>query len=73
MIKKVKFCNLKFTDKKIEKISRNSKILNFHVGKTFDVHNGLNFSNVVINSRMVGYRFGEFCLTRKPFSHKKKK
>jgi ribosomal protein S19 len=73
MIKKTKFCNLKFINNGTNTISRNSIILNFHVGKVFYVHNGLKFFSVTVNTRMVGYKFGEFCLTRKPFSHKKKK
>jgi len=72
--KKVNFCNssiLKQSDTEI--FSRSSIILEHHVGNTFQVHTGNKFFSLLVTSRMVGYRFGEFCLTRKQFSHKKKK
>lgn len=73
---KIKFCGLSALNlyKKKNKIfSRNSIILDCHVGKTFYVHNGYKFFSLPISSRMKGHRFGEFCLTRKQFSHKNKK
>lgn len=73
---KIKFCSLSVLNikKKKKKIfSRNSVILDYHVGKTFYVHNGHKFFSLLISSRMKGHRFGEFCLTRKQFSHKNKK
>lgn len=73
---KIKFCslatlNMQRRKKKI--FSRNSVILDYHVGKTFYIHNGLNFFSLLVRSRMKGHYFGEFCLTRKQFSHKNKK
>jgi small subunit ribosomal protein S19 len=74
-MKGIKFCSLETlnTDKKKIKIfSRNSIILDYHIGKTFYVHVGNRFFILSVDSRMKGYRFGDFCMTRKPFSHKKK-
>lgn len=73
---KVKFCslsNININKKKKKILSRDSFILDCHVGQTFYVHRGNKFMPLVINSRMKGFRFGDFCLTRKQFSHKKKK
>jgi small subunit ribosomal protein S19 len=73
---KIKFCDLSvlnITKKKKKVLSRNSVILDYHIGKTFYVHNGHKFLPILVSSRMKGYRFGEFCLTRKHFSHKNKK
>ena len=39
------------------------------VGHTFAVHNGRNFINVFVVEGMVGYRLGEFSLTRTFRSH----
>lgn len=73
---KIKFCNLSVLNinkKKKKILSRNSVILDCHVGKTFHIHNGHKFLSILVSSRMKGHRFGEFCLTRKHFSHKNKK
>jgi small subunit ribosomal protein S19 len=72
---KIKFCskssiNIRKVKKKI--FSRDSFILDYHVGEIFYVHNGNKFVPVSVNSRMKGFRFGDFCLTRKQFSYKKK-
>lgn len=39
------------------------------VGFTFAVHNGKDFIPVFVNEEMVGYRLGEFSLTRKFTRH----
>ena len=73
---KVKFCDssvLKLKSNKKNILSRSSVILDCHVGKSFNIHRGNKFIPLVINHRMKGYRFGDFCLTRKQFSHKNKK
>ena len=44
--------------------SRASQIPPDFVGHTFGVHNGRNFINVFVTESMVGYRLGEFSLTR---------
>jgi small subunit ribosomal protein S19 len=52
--------------------SRRSVILPNFVGYTFNVHNGFKFNVLKIKEEMVGYKFGEFCFTRKPAIHGKK-
>ncbi len=52
--------------------SRRSTITKDFVGYTFQIHNGKIFKSVTINSDMVGHKLGEFALTRKPLTHKKK-
>jgi len=47
--------------------SRNSAIPSFLIGKTVLVHNGKQFNKVVITREKIGYKFGEFSLTRKYF------
>jgi small subunit ribosomal protein S19 len=73
--KKIQFCNITtlYKSSNLKTFSRNSVILENHVGKTFQVHVGNKFFPLLITSRMVGHKFGEFCSTRKHFSHKKKK
>lgn len=39
------------------------------VGLTFEIHNGKEFSRVVIQPEMIGHYFGEFALTRKKVVH----
>ncbi len=39
------------------------------IGKTLLVHNGKEYTPVPINEEMVGFRLGEFHLTRKPIKH----
>ena len=75
-MKGIKFCSLSLLNKKNKKIkvfSRNSFILDYHIGKTFYVHIGNKFFILAVEPKMKGFRFGDFCLTRKQFSHKNKK
>lgn len=74
-MKKVKFCNssLLNNNKENKVFSRSSVILEHHIGKIFHIYSGRDFFSVLVSSRMKGHRFGEFCLTRKHFSHKNKK
>ena len=39
------------------------------VGKTFMVHNGKDWTKVVVSTDMIGHKLGEFSLTRKPVKH----
>ena len=32
-----------------------------------EIHKGSNFKKVILNRRMLGYKFGLFVITRKPF------
>lgn len=74
---RVKFCDsslINLKNRKKKKIfSRSSIILEHHVGHSFYVHTGNKFFLLSVTPQMKGFRFGEFCLTRKQFSHKKKK
>lgn len=44
-------------------------ILPSFVGKTIAVYNGKDFVNLVIEPEMIGYRLGDFVLTRKEVKH----
>ena len=52
---------------------RSLKILPAFLNKTFEVHNGITYTSVKINENMIGYKFGEFAITRKKHIFKKKK
>jgi small subunit ribosomal protein S19 len=49
----------------IEVYTRNSTILVEFVGMHFKIHNGIRLINVFITENKVGFKFGEFCYTRK--------
>ena len=57
----------------IKTISKNSVILPKFVGFTLQTYNGKTFTNIKIINEMVGYKLGEFVVTRKQFSYKRKK
>lgn len=53
--------------------SRSSQIPNFFLNKFVRIHKG-NFSNfLLIDNYNIGYKFGEFSFTRKPFHFPLKK
>jgi ribosomal protein S19 len=77
-----KFINKKFfiinellvsDDSAIKTNKRDSVIFPTFVGKTVQIHNGKNFTKLVIIKEMVGHKLGEFIKTRKTFTYKKKK
>lgn len=49
--------------------ARASTITPDMVGWKFQVHNGRQFIEVLVNENMVGHRLGEFALTRKFIKH----
>ncbi|MFC1850704.1 30S ribosomal protein S19 [candidate division CSSED10-310 bacterium] len=49
--------------------SRRSTIVPEMVGHTIAIHNGRKFIPVFITENMVGYKLGEFAITRKFISH----
>lgn len=53
--------------------SRATTVIPCFVGKFFNIHNGNNFSKILITENMIGSKLGEFSPTRKKFSFKKKK
>jgi len=68
LIKKIK--NRKPGDRTpIKTWSRNAVISPEMIGFTFGVHNGKDFIPVFISEEMVGYKLGEFSLTRKFTRH----
>nr|YP_009186119.1 ribosomal protein S19 [Skeletonema marinoi]ALO71452.1 ribosomal protein S19 [Skeletonema marinoi] len=52
---------------------KSSVILPKFIGLTIQVYNGKAFITIKIVEEMVGHKLGEFVLTRKQFSYKKKK
>lgn len=53
--------------------SRGSTIIAHFVGYVFNVHNGKSYTRFLVTKEMIGYKLGEFSLTRKPFLFKKQK
>jgi len=49
---------------------RNSVITSNLIGKTILVHNGKEFKKIYISREKIGFKFGEFALTRK-YNYKK--
>jgi small subunit ribosomal protein S19 len=59
-------------EKPIKIWNRNSVIFPLFVGKVLSIYNGKKFVNVQISEEMVGFKVGEFVVTRKKPIHKKK-
>ena len=51
--------------------SRSSIIIPQMVGSSIGIHNGRIFIPIIINNLLIGYKLGEFSLTRLFKSHKK--
>ena len=49
--------------------SRRSTIMPQFVGLTFQVHNGKQFTPVLVSEDMVGHKLGEFAPTRNYYGH----
>lgn len=69
LMKKVKDANEKQKKEVIKTYSRRSTIFPEFVGHTFAVHNGKEHIPVYVTEDMVGYKLGEFALTRKCGGH----
>lgn len=41
---------------------RNSTIIDLFVGYEFTVFNGIKYNNIIVNTNMVGFKFGDFSL-----------
>lgn len=52
---------------------RGSTIIPPFVGYIFNVHNGKSYTRFLVTKEMIGYKLGEFSLTRKQFLFKKQK
>lgn len=61
--------DLKSGKNNLETHSREMVVIPEMIGKIIKVHNGKEFSAVVITEDMLGHRLGEFALTRKPVKH----
>lgn len=59
--------------KNVKTVSKSSVILPKLIGLTLKIYNGKIFIIVKVTDEMVGHKLGEFILTRKQFSYKKKK
>nr|BDN85872.1 ribosomal protein S19 [Microheliella maris] len=53
--------------------SRQSTIYPEAIDLQFLVHNGKNFTKLIVTDEMIGHKFGEFAFTRRPHIYKKKK
>lgn len=67
----IKLNNLNKRNKKINIWSRRSVVPAFLINKNVFIHTGQIFKKIKITREKVGFKFGEFCLTRKPKSAKK--
>lgn len=54
-------------------VLRSTLIFDDLVGETFRVHNGKGYTNVKVQEKMIGKKFGEFALTRRIAKHQVKK
>ena len=69
LLKKVQMLNENNKKEVIKTWSRRSTIFPDFIGHTFAVHNGKEFIPVYVTEDMVGYKLGEFALTRKFGGH----
>ncbi len=53
------------TNKPIKVWQRSIKITENFVGSIFSIHNGKSFINIMITSKMINKKLGEFSLTRR--------
>ena len=58
--------------KDIKTKSRSLTIIPSYTNKTFQIHNGKDYTKITIVKEMVGHKLGEFAKTRKSFKFKKK-
>ena len=62
-----------FKNKRSIFYNRSSNIPSCFINNNFRIHKGNNFRRLLINVYNVGYKFGEFSFTRKPFHFPLKK
>ena len=55
----------KLTAKSKKVWSRSSQIPSFFLGKTISVYNGKEFKPVLVTREKIGFKFGDFSITRK--------
>lgn len=54
-------------------VSRFTKITQEYLDTEVRVYNGIEFTNFLVKSQMIGHKFGEFAQTRKPCVYMSKK
>jgi len=59
--------------KSFKKVPRNLTIIPKFIGRSLKVHTGNTYSEILVTKEMIGHKFGEFSVTRKPFAFKKKR
>jgi small subunit ribosomal protein S19 len=64
LLRKIEKAISEDSKKPINTYSRRSVVLPLMVGFTFNVHNGRAMVPVFVSENMVGYKLGEFALTR---------
>ena len=69
------FFKVNFLKKKqwMKRTNKNLIILPEYNNNSVSIYNGKIFINLVINTKMIGFKFGEFINTRKKHIYKKKK
>lgn len=67
------FLRTSFIQKSKQIWNRGAIIPSFLVGQLIKVHNGKEFKIIKITEEKIGYKFGEFVTTRKPYMYKGKK
>lgn len=71
LLKKTNFIKTKKISDIIKTKSRMSTILPCMTNLTFAIDNGQNYIPIFITEQMLGYKLGEFSITKKFFSHTK--
>lgn len=62
-----------FKNKRFIFYNRSSNIPHCLMNNHFRIHKGNNFRRIIVNIYNIGYKFGEFSFTRKPFHFPLKK
>jgi small subunit ribosomal protein S19 len=70
ILQEVAMCSFNTNYTIIKSWSRSSTIFPTFLGFNFEVYNGKKFISISIKKNMIGAKFGEFVLTRKPTKHK---
>ena len=52
---------------------KNKIITSIHLNKKFLIYNGKDFQKLIVSKEMLGYKFGEFVMTRKIVTFKQNK
>lgn len=69
LLEKIKKKEQKGDKKPIKTHVRSMIVLPVMIGKNIQVHNGREYISVLVNQEMLGYRLGDFALTRGKVEH----